>query len=441
MFEEWVLDDPDALVRADASNVLLDLASAGATVRTAVRLAGESGLDRLRPEGRPRAVLVAGHGTAALAADLFAALAGAACPVLVLRPAGWEGDVQGDFTYGLDWALPGWAGPSDLVLVLSPTGMEPGLVALVEQAYGRGSSVVTVAPAGTDLAEAALQARGLALPCPPTAEARRHPRPDTDLPRETPSTLWGLLTPVLALADRIGLIPVPPASLQAAADQLDEMAVRCGPSAETYVNPAKSLAIQLDGVLPVLWSDGPLTAAVARRFAAMLADQAARPAVTGMLPEALHTQRGLLTGGLAAETGDDDFFRDRTEDTEALRLKLLMLRHIPRSEPVPDAGGTPPGGNGGSGDNGGNGGGSEGPGEASGGPLDEEPAASRRTLARARRLADDHQVAFAELSTPHRDVVRAMAELVALTDFAAVYLTLAASGAPDLAAGAAAPEG
>ncbi|MFC1416924.1 SIS domain-containing protein [Streptacidiphilus cavernicola] len=440
MIEEWVLDDPEALARADTSEVLLDLASAGATVRNAVRLAGEAGLDRLRPEGRPRAVLVAGHGCAALAGDAFAALVGGVCPVAVLRPNTADDSVTRaiDFTSGLLWSVPGWAGPSDLLVVLSTSGAEPGLVSLIEQAYARGCTVVVVAPVGSALSEAALQTRGLPLPYVSAVLGDERIGRDRDLPRDTPTSFWGLLAPAAALAHRIGLITTP-SSLLAAADRLDEVAVRCRPGAETYGNPAKTLAVQLDGVLPLLWSDGPCTEIAARRFAQMLVDQAGRPALQGTLPEALITQRGLLDGQLVGDADDDqdDFFRDRTEEPEGLRLKVLLMHRAgepsdqadPRpGDGYPDAPSEPrpsydPG---------------PGPGLTAGSAPDPAPGpqTSRRTLARARALAEDHRTNLSELTSGHADALETIAELVALTDFAAAYLGLASSGLAGVPAGA-----
>jgi Bacterial phospho-glucose isomerase C-terminal SIS domain len=436
MFEEWLLDDQAELTRADEAGLLLDLASAGATVRRSVRLAGEAGLDRLRPEGRPRAVLVAGHSTAVIAGELLAALGGTVCPITVLgpgladpahpsdRPGPSPRDLRSDFSLSLDWPLPGWVGPSDLLLILSSGGTEPGLIALAEQAYARGCAIVSVAPPGSPLAGATLQVRGLPLPFETTGGGPEPvPGLERDLPQEAPSALWGLLAPALAFADRVGIVSTPLSSLQTAADQLDDVAVRCGPAADTYSNPAKNLAIQLDGVLPLLWSDSPGTAAVARRFAAMLAAEAARPAVVGMLPDTLSSQYGLLRSQPGAEPDEDDFFRDRTEETDALRYKILLLRrtqqqaqapaHPEPSFPTdfqsdfqsefqsePDA------------------------------ALAPEPHPAPYAVTRVHRLAADHRIGVQELTSAQPDVLAALTELVALTDFAAVYLSLASSSSP-----------
>lgn len=104
MLDESLLDAPEALARADRRGLLRGAAEAGARVRTAARHATEAGISELNPEGRPRAVLVAGSGTAASGvADLIAALAGASAPVTRIHPTG-----VAPAAGAMRWTLPGW---------------------------------------------------------------------------------------------------------------------------------------------------------------------------------------------------------------------------------------------------------------------------------------------------------------------------------------------
>jgi hypothetical protein len=420
MLDDALLDDPAALERADTGGALLALAGAGARIRNALRLADEAGLSALRPDGRPRTVLVAGERAALTAAEVLAALGGTACPVLGLGPTAAVPEETGLATgrpglFDLAWHLPGWAGSLDLLVAASAEGTEAGLCALVEQAYVRGCSAVVIAPAGSPLAEAAVQARALPLPYATAAPAadRGGPAPETDLPPEDPGALWALLAPLLALAGRLGIASVGDRSLQAAADRLDEVAVRCRPAAAAYLNPGKGLAGRLSGTLPQLWGDSPLTGAVARRFAALLADRAGRPSLTGVLPQALVEHRGLFAARLGSAADADDFFRDRVDEPEPLRLQVLLVRRA--TEPAAEEEDV------------------EGPrsGEGEGGTRpaaaqDRDAAALHRTVARAQRLAESHGVVLGEVASAHADPVEALAELVGVTDFAAVYLALAA---------------
>ncbi|KUL33954.1 mannose-6-phosphate isomerase [Streptomyces sp. NRRL F-4489] len=378
MLDESLLDAPEALAGADRFGLLRGVAESGARVRTAVRGAAEAGIGELTPDGRPRAVLIAGPGPAAAGvADLLRALSGGSCPVSLVTPTG-VAPVPG----ALRWTLPGWAGPTDLLLLAGPDAADPGLAELVEQAYRRGCSVVAVTPAGGPLADAVIQARGLAVPLATTAYDAEF---DVEgAPPAAPGTLWSVLIPLLALADRIGLISAPPDALTALADHLDRIAERCGPAIPTYTNPGKTLAADLADALPLIWSEGPLAAAVGRHFATELAGLAGRPALAAELPEALLTHRTLLAGALAAGADPDDFFRDRVEQPAALHARIVLLR-----ERAPDA-----------------------------------LSATRA----AQQLADERDTPLSELEPgPGSDLERA-AELLAIADFGAVYLALAGTG-------------
>ncbi|MFJ6565477.1 SIS domain-containing protein [Streptomyces sp. NPDC091412] len=372
MLDESLLDAPEGLAQADRRGLLRGAAEAGARVRTAARNAAEVGVSGLRPDGRPRAVLIAGPGAAAThAADLLGTLAGAGSPVTRLAPTGVASAAG-----ALRWELPGWAGSVDLLLIATPDGTEPSLSLLAEQAYRRGCTVVAVAPAGTPLAEALEGARGLFIPM--ATAPYDHGEP---LAGSAPGVLWALLTPLLALLDRVGLLTAPPDSLERAADRLDHIAERCGPAIVTYSNPAKTLAAELADALPVIWTEGASAGPAGRRFAAGLAELSGIPAIVAELPEALAAHTALLAGPLAASADPDDFFRDRVEERPALHARVVLLRDRPL------------------------------------GGLTAAPA--------ARDLALSHDTPISELEPDPGDDLETLAELIAVTDFTAVYLALA----------------
>ncbi|WP_329615936.1 mannose-6-phosphate isomerase [Streptomyces brevispora] len=373
MLDESLLDAPEALARADRRGLLRGAAEAGARVRTAARHATEAGISELNPEGRPRAVLVAGSGTAASGvADLIGALAGASAPVTRVHPTG-----VAPAAGAMRWTLPGWAGSLDLLLIATADGSEPGLALVAEQAYRRGCTVVAVAPRQSPLNEAVDGVHGLVVPM----ASAPHGEYDAETSAAGPGTLWALFTPLLALLDRVGLVTAPPETLQSVADRLDRTAERCGPAIATYSNPAKTLAAELADSLPLIWTEGEAAAPVGRRFAAVLAELSGRPALAAELPEALPAHGGLLAGAFAAGADPDEFFRDRVDEPEALHARVVLLRDRP-------AGG-----------------------------LSAAPA--------ARELALGHETAISELEPEEGSRLEALAELLAVTDFAAVYLALA----------------
>ncbi|MFI9123956.1 SIS domain-containing protein [Streptomyces bikiniensis] len=380
MLDETLLDSPDGLALADRRGLLRGAAEAGARVRTATRHAADAGIADLRPEGRPRTVLVAGPGTAATGvADLIGALAGASAPVVRLRPTG-----VAPAAGALRWALPGWAGSVDLLLLPTTDGSEPGLALLAEQAYRRGVTVVAVAPQGSPLTEAVSGSRGLFVPM--AVAPNEAPDEYAENIAASPGALWALFTPLLALLDRVGLLEAPPEALEKVADRLDRTAERCGPAIATYGNPAKTLAAELADSLPLIWTEGSAAGPAGRRFAAVLAELAGLPALAAELPEALPAHGVLLAGDYAAGADPDDFFRDRVDEPQALRARVVLLRDRP-------AGG-----------------------------LSAAPA--------ARELALGHETAVSELEPEEGGDLETLAELLAVTDFAAVYLALATRGTP-----------
>ncbi|MGP4014133.1 SIS domain-containing protein, partial [Streptomyces sp. 4N124] len=322
--------------------------------------------------GRPRAVLIAGPGAAAICvADLLGTLAGAGSPVTRLAPSG-----VAPAAGALRWELPGWAGSVDLLLIATPDGTEPGLSLLADQAYRRGCTVAAVAPPRTPLAEAVEGAHGLFVPL-ATAPYEQ----DESLAASAPGVLWALLTPLLGLLDRTGLLTAPPDAIEKVADRLDHIAERCGPAIATYSNPAKTLAAELADALPLVWTEGTSAGPAGRRFAAALAELSGTPAVVAELPEALAAHSALLAGPLAASADPDDFFRDRVEEPPAMHARVVLLRDRPIEG------------------------------------LTAAPA--------ARDLALSHDTPISELEPEPGGELETLAELIAITDFAAVYLALA----------------
>ncbi|MGH3680317.1 MAG: SIS domain-containing protein, partial [Natronosporangium sp.] len=70
--DEALLDDLEALAGNDPGGMLRATAAAGPQIREAMQLVAETDLAGLGSEGRPRAVVVAGVGTAARTGDVLA---------------------------------------------------------------------------------------------------------------------------------------------------------------------------------------------------------------------------------------------------------------------------------------------------------------------------------------------------------------------------------
>jgi len=268
------LDTPDVIEAADPGDMLRQVASAAAQVRTALRSCAETDLSAFTAERRPRALVVAGLGASGLAGELLNAMAGLSSPVqVVVSPAE---------------RLPGWVGAADAVIAVSCSGSTPETLAMATEAARRGCRLAGVGAEGSPLHRIAEQARAPFVPVVPAV-------PD-GLPR---SMLWAVAVPLLVIAEQMGVARIGPDVYELAASRLEEVSHQCRPASESFVNPGKSLALDLVGALPMVWGTSALSAVAARRFTSQLQENAKYPAICGVLPEAAHSQAAAFDGPFA----------------------------------------------------------------------------------------------------------------------------------------------
>jgi glucose/mannose-6-phosphate isomerase len=189
------LDDPDMVEAGDPGGMLREVASSAAQVRTALRACAETDLSALRPDTRPRAIVVAGSGGSAFAGDALAAICGVSSPVQVLRVSGYQ--------------LPGWVGAADLVIAASRSGQTAEPVALATEATRRGCELVVVGAPGSPLHELAQRARGTFIPVDSGGPVR--------------STPWALTVPLLVVGSRLGVERVESDKYEAAAAAMEDI--------------------------------------------------------------------------------------------------------------------------------------------------------------------------------------------------------------------------
>ena len=187
---------------------------------------------------------------------------------------------------------------------------------------------------------------------------------------------------MLVAADALGLVPGDAAVLEATADMLDSVADAARPSSEAFVNPAKSLALDLAGTVPLVLGAGELAGVAALRTAAQLSRNARHPAVHGVLPDAAAEVVATFDGPFVR--GDADLFADPFDSAPTTALRLLLLRDTPEDE-------------------------------------DDDV---RRVATVVAETASEGGVLVTELrATPGPELAR-IASLIGLTDFASVYLAL-----------------
>ena len=367
------LDTPDVIEAADPADMLRQVASAAAQVRTALRSCAESDLSAFTPDARPRALVVAGMGGSALAGEMLNAMTGVGSPVQVMMAQAGR--------------LPGWVGAADVVLAVSCSGSTPETLAVATEAARRGCRLAGVGAEGSPLHRIAEQARAPFVPVVPAG-----------LPR---SMLWSVAVPLLVMAERLGLTRITPDIYEQAASRLEEVSHQCRPASESFVNPGKSLALDLVGALPMVWGTSVLSGVAAHRFASQLQENAKYPAIRGVLPEAAYDQVAAFDGPFAPrssrlsapEPGPDDpadlpdaWDLDLDEPEQASGFSPLRLILIAD-------------------------------------PDEDQRAAAQR--AAATELAGQRGVGISELAMDGEHPLVRLAGVIQLTDYASVYLAIA----------------
>ncbi|HEX2820871.1 MAG TPA: SIS domain-containing protein [Streptosporangiaceae bacterium] len=378
------LDTPDVIEAADPGDMLRQVASAAAQVRMAVRSCQETDLSAFTPDTRPRAIVVAGMGASGLAGEMLDAIVGPGSPVQVLA-------LSGDL-------LPGWVGAADAVIAVSCSGATPETLAVAAEAARRGCRLVGVGAQGSPLHRLAEQARAPFIQVVPAGWPR--------------SMLWAVSIPLLVIAERLGIARIGADVYELAASRLEEVSHQCRPASESFVNPGKSLALDLVGALPMVWGTSALSGVAARRFASQLNENAKYPAIAGVLSEAAHNQVAALDGPfaprssqLSAPSAEDPILVEVTDDApEIPDLDAWDLDYDDTEEP-----------------------------EESGFPalrlvLIADPGQDQRASAQRAAVTDlvaQRGVGMSELAMDGEHPLVRLAGVVQLGDYASVYLAIA----------------
>nr|WP_260407747.1 bifunctional phosphoglucose/phosphomannose isomerase [Planomonospora venezuelensis] len=335
---------------ADSGGMLRAVASSAAQVRTSYRAAHEAGVPSLAADGRPRAIVVAGMGGSGIAGDVLEAVCGngAPLPIVTVR----------------SYRLPGWVGAADLVVAVSCSGTTEETLAVATEAVRRGCPLLAVGAAGSPLEDIARQAGARFVP----AGTGGQPR----------AGVWALSVPLIVAASALGLVRADEEVFEAAAGRLEEIAHRCRPASDTFINPGKSLAMELAGTVPMIWASSRIAGVAAYRWACQLNENAKYPAMWGELPEVSHNQVVVFDGPLA----ERDIFADPGDGATGRSLRLFVLRDV-----------------------------------------DEHPQVARRREVSV-RMAQDRGVPVTEVGAEGLHPLERLATLIGLGDYASTYLAL-----------------
>lgn len=299
MIDDLLLDDIDGMTAGDPANMLAAVASSGAQMREAVSVIDRSKLAKVSKGDQPRNIVIAGLGGSGVGGDVLRAVIGQSTPVPIISER--------------SHSLPGWVGPMDVVIGVSCSGQTEETLSMTAEAGRRGARVITIGAGGSDLEKLsgsiggafhfAIDAKG------------RSPR----------ASLWTHVTPLLMVANALGIAHIDEKEFEIAADLMDELSVANGPSVLLAENSAKALALSCAESLPMVWGTGMIGATAASRFMAQLAENAKIPAAHGELPEVGHNQIVTLDGVLAGAAPKHDIFSDNDGVIDR-RTHLYILR-------------------------------------------------------------------------------------------------------------------
>ncbi len=203
--------------------------------------------------------IVIGNGGAALAGDLLRGFVAhtAQIPVVVVR--------------GYD--VPAFVGPDSIAIAVSHSGNTEETLAAFEEAIDRGVKPVIVTTGGR-LERLATTHRAPLISY--TAEAK---------PRDA---LASMFTTLVAIAHAVHVVGEVAADMDEAIALLEAQRSTFGPDVPEDQNPAKKMARELIGKIPVIYG-GTMLAPVARAWKAKLNGYAKTTAISDLLPEVNHT--------------------------------------------------------------------------------------------------------------------------------------------------------
>ena len=299
MIDDLLLDDIDGMTAGDPANMLAAVASSGAQMREAITTTDRELLAKISKGDQPRNILIAGLGGSGVGGDVLRAVIGQSIPVPIISER--------------SHSLSGWVGPMDVVIGVSCSGMTEETLSTTAEAGRRGARVITIGAGGSDLEKLSGSISG-AVHFAIDAKGRS--------PR---ASLWTHATPLLMVANALGIAHIDEKEFEVAADLMDELSVANGPSVPLGQNSAKALALSCAESLPMVWGTGMIGATAAGRFMAQLAENAKIPAAHGELPEVGHNQIVTFDGVLAGAAPARDIFSDNDGEIDR-RTHLYILR-------------------------------------------------------------------------------------------------------------------
>jgi glucose/mannose-6-phosphate isomerase len=277
------LDQPGSFAEVDPSNFLACVEALPWQLSDAVERA--RAVPGLPPGDAVRSIAILGMGGSGISGELCRTLLApvSGVPVATIR----------------QYDLPAWVGPETLTFAISYSGNTEETLAGFAEARRRGSPVIAVTSGG-ELADQATAAGQAVVTVPGGL-----------MPR---AAIGYVAVPPLVSCARLGLAPgLDPAlgeAIETASARIDE----CARHVPVRANPAKRLAAELAGMLPVVWGTDGIAGAAAYRWKCQLNENAKCYAGWAVFPELNHNE---VVG----------LYHPEAPETPAVPAGVVVLRH------------------------------------------------------------------------------------------------------------------
>ncbi len=295
------LDNPDEIRKIDNSNMLSFQANAAYHYSQALNLGEKVSWKNPKPEN----IIIAGMGGSAIGGEIVK---------------DWvRNKVTTPIEVSRDYTLPNYADETSLVVASSYSGDTEETLGAFLDAKRRGCMVCCVSSGGALL-----------------RYAERFGVPFLNVPKGMPprAALPYMFVPLLRWFEKVGFASGFTEEFQEANQVLKKVAKENAPDTPTKKNPAKTLAHQVLGTMPVVYGFG-FYRSVAQRFKQQFNENSKIPAKWEFFPELDHNEVvGWNENGVTAMNFSAIFLRAKNE-TEEVRSRIeitkkLMLKTVPK---------------------------------------------------------------------------------------------------------------
>ncbi|MEM3823825.1 MAG: bifunctional phosphoglucose/phosphomannose isomerase [Candidatus Bathyarchaeia archaeon] len=294
------LDNIERIKKIDKSNMLSFCVNSSKHYEEAAKIARKFSITHPKPQK----IIVAGMGGSAIGGELLKDWARdkALVPIEVER----------------EYSLPAYADKNTLVFVVSYSGETEETLSVFLDAIRRGCMIVCVSSGGKLLEFA--EKFGLSF----------IPIPSGMPPR---AALPYLFMPLLIALEKIGLVSKVGTEISEAVKILEKVSSENSPEKPSSVNFSKTLALNINGTVPVVYGFG-FYRSVAQRFKQQFNENSKIPSKWEFLPELNHNEIvGWEEAGKMAENFSAIFLRDGEEPKE-IRDRIEVTKELMCKEKV-----------------------------------------------------------------------------------------------------------